>query len=546
MLTELIQAATIIDSVVSERMKVYEASFKFEVKNAPEYGYFLDIINSVSQRDKIKIVLQDETEQVYDFSLGNEEDYKGFINDTLEDEIINVKVKIDKEVVNNHFSIYAFDEFVKDILSLSLEEVMIAFSNLLKQSSNYLVFDVYSPVAMFATKTMFFVPNGNGMVNTEFNRKRRMEECREVSYFYNFDIFEVLPDDFKITIDYENNPLREVFQKIMVLLSISFIATSSTISNSQLKGIINGQRTMEYCCNISELPDNKILYSIYNWIYTDGNPIDKAIIVRNVISLHCKYVSITEIDEKVMASIQSNYNLYLKENVKAYLELKNKVAEFISDTVSRTGEYATGLLDKFKSNIIAILLYSVLIARKEKMLTNFVEYIKQQWFDRPDKSTPLSAQRLNHIEAGIKANSDALAEIRRRFLDAVYPVGSIYMSTNEANPADVLVGGTWKRIKDRFLLAAGDTYTAGITGGEETHTLTTSEIPDLGTFVALNWYNQVQYTTGIFKNGGMKTQDRTAPVGAEMGESYIKASGGGQSHNNMPPYLTVYVWKRIK
>ena len=62
-----------------------------------------------------------------------------------------------------------------------------------------------------------------------------MEECREVSYFYNFDIFEVLPDDFKITIDYEYNPLREVFQKIMVLLSISFIATSSTISNSKLK-----------------------------------------------------------------------------------------------------------------------------------------------------------------------------------------------------------------------------------------------------------------------------------------------------------------------
>ena len=65
------------------------------------------------------------------------------------------------------------------------------------------------------------------------------------------------------------------------------------------------------------------------------------------------------------------------------------------------------------------------------------------------------------------------------------------------------------------MLAAGDTYTAGITGGEETHTLTTSEIPDLGTFVALNWYNQVQYTTGIFKSGGMKTQDRTAPAGTD-------------------------------
>ena len=75
------------------------------------------------------------------------------------------------------------------------------------------------------------------------------------------------------------------------------------------------------------------------------------------------------------------------------------------------------------------------------MLNNFVEYIIQHWFDKPDKSSPLSAQRLNHIEAGIKANSDALAEIKRSFLDAVYPVGSIYMSTNATNPANILWGG---------------------------------------------------------------------------------------------------------
>ena len=49
-----------------------------------------------------------------------------------------------------------------------------------------------------------------------------------------------------------------------------------------------------------------------------------------------------------MASIQTNYNLYLRDNVTQYLELKNKVAEFITDIVSRTGEYATEMLDKFK------------------------------------------------------------------------------------------------------------------------------------------------------------------------------------------------------
>lgn len=202
-------------------------------------------------------------------------------------------------VPENHFSIYSYDEFVKDILMLSIEQVMIAFSGLLSQVSTFLVFDVYSPMTMFATKTMFFVPYRSQITNSEFNRKQRMESCKEVSYFYNFDTYEVLPDDFKITINYESNPLTELFQKITMLLSISFIATSSSINGRQLKGIINGQRTMEYCCDINNIPDNKVLYRIYNWIYTDGSPIDKAIIARNVISLHCKHVSIIEIDDKV-------------------------------------------------------------------------------------------------------------------------------------------------------------------------------------------------------------------------------------------------------
>ena len=364
MLTELIREAEIRDIVVSERMKVYEASFKFAIEDAPEYSYFLNLIQYIPQRDRIKITLQDENDRICNLTITDEDSYKKFVSDTLSDEIIDVRIRIDKEVVENHFSIYSFNEFVKDILSLSIEEVMMSFSCLLKLSPDFLIFDVYSPITMFATKTMFFVPYGNGMITTDFDRIRRIQDCKDVSYFYNFDTYEILPDDFKITIDYANNPLTELFQKIMVVLSISFIATSSSINENQLKGIINGQRTTEYCCEINQLQNNQILYGIYNWIYTDGNSIDKAIIARNVISLHCRYVSITDIDEKVMASIQSNYNLYLKENVKDYLELKNKVAEFISDTVSKTGEYATSMLDKFKSNLIAIFgfIFTVILA----------------------------------------------------------------------------------------------------------------------------------------------------------------------------------------
>lgn len=366
MLAGLINETEVQELTVSERMRVYEASFNFNVCKSPNYKYFYDIINFVPRRDKIILTIQDDNESVFDFLSkdANEETYKKFINNTLVDENINVKIRIEKGIEENRFSIYSYKEFVNDILSLTIEDVLIAFSEILKESSEYVIFDIFSSCTMFATKTMFFVQHGMCVINQEFNRIKRIDDCKEASYFYNFDKYEVIPDDFKIDIDYADNPLSGLFRKIVTLLSIGFIATSSTISNQQIRGIVNGQRAMEFCCNTKNIPENRVIYRIYSWIYTDGNAIDKAIIARNVISLHCKYAPILELDEKVMASIQSNYNLYLKDNVVQYLELKNKVAEFISETMSKTGEYATGLLDKFKANIIAIFgfIFTVILA----------------------------------------------------------------------------------------------------------------------------------------------------------------------------------------
>lgn len=117
---------------------------------------------------------------------------------------------------------------------------------------------------------------------------------------------------------------------------------------------------------------------------------------------------------------------------------------------------------------------------------------------------------------------------------AAYPVGSIYMSVNDTSPAS-LFGGTWEQLKDRFLLAAGDAYNAGLTGGEATHTLTIEEMPSHShkmENVGLSWSTgsfsySVQYTE--ISSRGYNTND----------------VGGNLSHNNMPPYLVVYCWKRV-
>ena len=118
-------------------------------------------------------------------------------------------------------------------------------------------------------------------------------------------------------------------------------------------------------------------------------------------------------------------------------------------------------------------------------------------------------------------------------LQIVYPVGSIYMSVNSASPATIFGFGTWEQIKDTFLLSAGDTYAAGATGGEATHTLTIDELPSHSHNLAAVHYvagaNDRQFSSG----GNWQQQDFDT-----------KTTGGGQAHNNMPPYLAVYVWKR--
>ena len=113
---------------------------------------------------------------------------------------------------------------------------------------------------------------------------------------------------------------------------------------------------------------------------------------------------------------------------------------------------------------------------------------------------------------------------------SIYPVGAIYMSASSTSPAS-LFGGTWEQIQNRFLLAAGNTYAAGKTGGEATHTLTVKEMP--------------KHTHGSIYTGSSGTKNLPWLSGTGSNLAYVEGyAGGGKAHNNMPPYLVVYVWKR--
>jgi microcystin-dependent protein len=135
------------------------------------------------------------------------------------------------------------------------------------------------------------------------------------------------------------------------------------------------------------------------------------------------------------------------------------------------------------------------------------------------------------------------------------------MSLSSKSPEEFL-GGKWTRITGRFLLAAtnngnsGASQAAGNTGGEATHKLTQAELPNVtGWATAMNWWGS-DYTEGTgsaggaFSAQGQANNEYTYPTGwatntpGRRPGNLSMSFGSNGSHNNMPPYLSVYMWKR--
>lgn len=132
------------------------------------------------------------------------------------------------------------------------------------------------------------------------------------------------------------------------------------------------------------------------------------------------------------------------------------------------------------------------------------------------------------------------AWLKARLLEWLYPVGSVYIST-ENTCAPALLGGTWRRIKDTFLLAAGDSYESGATGGEAEHKLTTAEMP-------MHVHNLIVGSgSSAFATGNMgQLIENPNNTHAANGYTNMRIAGGSEAHNNMPPYLVVNMWERVE
>lgn len=236
------------------------------------------------------------------------------------------------------------------------------------------------------------------------------------------------------------------------------------------------------------------------------------------------------------ADVTSLDNYYLKSEANA---LHTEILEYVDDEVAALVNSAPETLDT---------LGELAIAFEENK--DMVETLNAAVTNKAEKSD------LKDIQESINTNTNSINSIQAQvngILELVYPKGAIYISTVATNPSVLFGFGAWEQIEDTFLLASGSKYIAGSTGGAATVTLTNAQMPNVVGDITMHSgaiATNISNVSGCFSaqiTNQSKYRDggTTGTTAKSVGIVHFDNGGQGKAHNNMPPYLAVYVWKRI-
>ena len=127
-------------------------------------------------------------------------------------------------------------------------------------------------------------------------------------------------------------------------------------------------------------------------------------------------------------------------------------------------------------------------------------------------------------------------DFKSSIVDLIYPVGAVYISVSSTSPATLFSGTSWSTFAAGRCLVGLDTGDGSFnqveeTGGSKTHTLSINEIP-----AHTHQYIRSNYPS---RNTGQPGGDYVG-----VNQEQTGSAGGNGSHNNLQPYIVVYMWKR--
>lgn len=216
--------------------------------------------------------------------------------------------------------------------------------------------------------TGLFVIRSSAQENTfatnpeKFNKHKLISSRNKGCLFYENKNYPLIPEDFDISPLFEHTGIADLFNTLKLAFSIIFLADVTSLDDKALTATIKGYRHVVGTIQLDGSKDAEIAaayYEIYQWAYVDGSITDKLGIARNLLSIHIPGNALRNLQDGSMPAIISNYSIYLKDSVKQYIEIKNKLSDQIQKQSEKASEMVKTIGSYLKASIFSV--YSFVI-----------------------------------------------------------------------------------------------------------------------------------------------------------------------------------------
>lgn len=348
-----------------------------EIETEPDLG--------LNVRDRISINIQSDDGVVATYRPSEGRNWNQFIQAVMDndaEENARLIIDVSKVEQGGRLSIYNTDDFAAYMESMGVEAVLNEFDSEFN-GKDRIVFEVQTiNYTTWNTSRIAFIPlNGYIPEMTEIEPEG-IHEKRNKICDTNVTINHLTPSRFMPRNEIEpDNRLQAVFRKYAQMLCFYFLFNHLYFSRNEITYKMIGLRAVNGTIDITDLRNADIdcssltvYLSICDWLYTGGNIYDKTSIARNVLSLNINEETLT-ISSHTHDAVVSNFNIYEMENMKHYLEVRNKVSDEVGkiqkDIIGAIEEYTGGVTKVMTANL-TFFLTTVIIRVLAKNIDNSV------------------------------------------------------------------------------------------------------------------------------------------------------------------------------
>ncbi|WNI36489.1 hypothetical protein [Chryseobacterium sp. SG20098] len=328
-----------------------------EVKNSDICSFYLSIDQGES------VVIKDDN----NFSLSFN-DLNNLLSSHEEGEKINIKINIYKTSTDNQFHFYSKDCFFNYIKSFDSVSLANFFSSSVFDHTSKIYILINDFVGTLNSSKFFIAAQYQAEEEDYGYREKRINNIISNNHSSFFAKLKVLPEDFIFSGNGEIELLAlEQFQRLAKILLIASIFDITDLTKESFYYKLNGYKSISESINTANVNIKNLddFYNIYLWIYNSGNILDKLGLARNLISLHLKKDSSLELEGDVFESLKSSYKVYEKQNVKQYIEVRNKMSDQISDYGKRVASFTDNFANGFQKSALSLVTFfsSLIVTR---------------------------------------------------------------------------------------------------------------------------------------------------------------------------------------